>query len=171
MKNVLMRFRYIYIALLLFVSCGTFQKKIDALKKCEVSLKDFKIKDYQAFGPNPGINFIVYISIFNPNDFQVSIYHFDMNIGKMVDKEEIRIANVHTPGTLKIDGMDYGVLEIEMKTDPGLAKNLGKTIKSIIADLLMKKNPVFAIDGDIKLDSVFGKIDIPVKFTQEAILQ
>ncbi|NCN10816.1 MAG: LEA type 2 family protein [Leptospira sp.] len=151
-------------------------KNVEDLKKCEIDFNSISVKNYQTsglFSLTPKLALDTEVSFYNPNESEVKIYSFDLDIsllnegredklGKILSEQEI---TVPSKTTIQIP------LKINSEFDERLDAKLLRIALKLLGDLKDSKETEFLIKGNVKYRTLFGNIDIPVNEIQKAKLR
>ncbi|TGM37673.1 hypothetical protein EHQ92_04585 [Leptospira biflexa] len=143
------------------------KKNLDSLKACKFDLVDVRVelKPNPSFPLIPLLDLYPQISVINPNPTKVSIYEFDLDIelvtkngkeyiGKLQNQSPVEVEpNSETLVVLKLVPEQKGSILPKLLS---LANHLGEAAKK-------GESAEFEIYGTVQVDSVFGKLPLPVR--------
>ncbi|TGM76241.1 hypothetical protein EHR04_11925 [Leptospira levettii] len=167
-RNVVKQFEICFFISLVFINCISDTKKnLESLKACKFDLVDVRVelKPNPSFPLLPLLDLYPQISVTNPNPTKVNIYEFDLDIelvtnqgkeyfGKLQNQTPVEVEpNSETLVVLKLVPEQKGSLIPKLLL---LAKQLGEAAKK-------GEEAEFEIYGTVQIDSVFGKLPVPVR--------
>lgn len=163
-----MGFAIIAICFLSQVSCFYSAKKnAERIKNCQISFVSLSIKRLPSKGAGlfPNLQISPIIEIKNPNQEEVEIYEFDLDLFVIANQERERLGKVKNSEPQLIAGGETRqfALAIEMDEEEGLDVKIITIGLRLIASASRGEESEFEINGNVYIDSGIGKVPLPVK--------
>ncbi|MCB1191200.1 MAG: hypothetical protein KDK90_12220 [Leptospiraceae bacterium] len=158
----------ILLSLLSFSHCNPFQKKIDALKKCEVNLKTLEVTKFRMMllPPVPKMEFLANLEVINTNDIEVTIEKFDFNVSEISSTNELlKLAYTKSEIKHKLKPHETKIIPVTLITVLEQNKENGfvKLLKELVKSMLNKGEMNLLLEGKIEFDTILGNFNVPIK--------
>ena len=151
-------------------------QNVESLKKCEIDFNSISVKNYQTsglFSLAPKLAFDTEVSFHNPNNSEVKIYSFDLDISLLHEGKEDKLGKILSENEIVVP--EKTTIQIPLKINSEFDERLDSKLLRIglklLGDLKDNKETEFLIQGNVKYSTLFGNIDIPVKEIQKAKLR
>lgn len=168
----------IFAILLISFSSSCFwnaKKNLDNLKKCKFELIDLIIRTEPNLGFSliPKVSITPVVSITNPNDEDVEIYKFNLDIFLVTGNEKQKIGTVTNSEMLVIQKLSSSEINLQLDLDQknGIDAKFISLILQLIQSASRGTESVILIQGEMLLNSSFGSISLPISETQKLKLQ
>lgn len=143
------------------------KKNLESLKACKFDLVDVRIdlKPNPNFPIIPLVDLYPQVSVQNPNDTKVSIYQFDLEIQLITanGKEYIGKLQNETPLEVEPKSESLVVLKLVPEQKQSILPKLLLLARQLSEAAKRGEEAEFEIYGTVEVDSVFGKLPIPVR--------
>ncbi|MCU0825548.1 MAG: LEA type 2 family protein [Leptospira sp.] len=154
-------------SLVTFSHCVSDAKKnIDRLKKCKITLSDVELNLVK--NPNfplfPKLEIFPIVTIKNPNPESVQVYEFDLGVTLILPDSEEYLGKVKNGSPILVQAESETDVKLSLELDESKnspAKLLQLGLRTIAASESGKDTEI-QINGSVLLDSVLGKIPVPV---------
>lgn len=164
-------FLFFQIQLLLFFgfqNCISDTKKnLESLKACKFDLVDVRVdlKPNPNFPLIPLLDLYPQISVMNPNPTKVSLYQFDLDIELITTqgKEYIGKLQNQSPVEVEPNSETTVVLKLVPEQKTSILPKLLVLAKKLNEAAQRGEDAEFEIYGTVLVDSMFGKIPLPVR--------
>lgn len=143
------------------------KKNLESLKACKFDLVDVRVdlKPNPNFPIIPLVDLYPQVSVTNPNDTKVSIYKFDLEIQFITPKGKEYIGKLQNETPLEVAPNSESMVVLKLIPEQKqsiLPKLLG--LARQLADAARRgEDAEFEIYGTVEVDSVLGKLPIPVR--------
>jgi len=167
-RNVVKQFEICFFISLVFINCISDTKKnLESLKACKFDLVDVRVelKPNPSFPLLPLLDLYPQISVTNPNPTKVNIYEFDLDIELVTNqgKEYIGKLQNQTPVEVEPNSETLVVLKLVPEQKGSLIPKLLLLAKQLGEAAKKGEEAEFEIYGTVQIDSVFGKLPVPVR--------
>ncbi|MCW7496106.1 LEA type 2 family protein [Leptospira levettii] len=167
-RNVVKQFEICFFISLVFINCISDTKKnLESLKACKFDLVDVRVelKSNPSFPLLPLLDLYPQISVTNPNPTKVNIYEFDLDIELVTNqgKEYIGKLQNQTPVEVEPNSETLVVLKLVPEQKGSLIPKLLLLAKQLGEAAKKGEEAEFEIYGTVQIDSVFGKLPVPVR--------
>ncbi|BDA77228.1 hypothetical protein LPTSP3_g01580 [Leptospira kobayashii] len=161
---------------LFFQSCVSQAKQnLDRLKKCEFQLVNVLVSltPGQRFSLIPKFTITPIIEIKNPNEEDVTIYQFDLNLSLLGEGEEEKLGRVKNsePKTVAKHSSITLPLTLDLEQKDGFENKILSVAMRLLNEAGAGKDAEFLIEGNVTFDTGFGKIPLPVSERQNIKLK
>ncbi len=151
-----------------FLCCNPFQKKIEALKKCEVNLKTLEITKFRMLllPPVPKMEFLANLEVINTNDIEVTIEKFDFNVSEISSTNELlNLAYTKSDAKHKLKPHETKIIPLTLTTVLEKNKENGfvKLLKELVKSMLNKGEMNLLFEGKVEFDTILGNFNVPIK--------
>jgi hypothetical protein len=151
------------------------KKNLDNLKKCQFELENLLVRTE----PNKDFPFIPkvvitpIVSIINPNDEDVEIYKFNLNLSLVTPNGNQAIGNIINEEHKLIpkNGSLSVPLALGIDQKNGIDSKLISLLLQLVSAAARGQEAEIYISGDLQLHSSLGTISLPVSETQKIKLQ
>ncbi|MCW7507519.1 LEA type 2 family protein [Leptospira levettii] len=167
-RNVVKQFGICFFISLVFINCISDTKKnLESLKACKFDLVDVRVelKPNPSFPLLPLLDLYPQVSVTNPNPTKVNIYEFDLDIELVTNqgKEYIGKLQNQTPVEVEPNSETLVVLKLVPEQKGSLIPKLLLLAKQLGEAAKKGEEAEFEIYGTVQIDSVFGKLPVPVR--------
>ncbi|TGM69410.1 hypothetical protein EHQ96_07700 [Leptospira levettii] len=167
-RNVVKQFEICFFISLVFINCISDTKKnLESLKACKFDLVDVRVelKPNPSFPLLPLLDLYPQVSVTNPNPTKVNIYEFDLDIELVTNqgKEYIGKLQNQTPVEVEPNSETLVVLKLVPEQKGSLIPKLLLLAKQLGEAAKKGEEAEFEIYGTVQIDSVFGKLPVPVR--------
>ncbi|MCG6147454.1 LEA type 2 family protein [Leptospira levettii] len=167
-RNVVKQFEICFFISLVFINCISDTKKnLESLKACKFDLVDVRVelKPNPSFPLLPLLDLYPQVSVTNPNPTKVNIYEFDLDIELVTNqgKEYIGKLQNQTPVEVEPNSETLVVLKLVPEQKGSLLPKLLLLAKQLGEAAKKGEEAEFEIYGTVQIDSVFGKLPVPVR--------
>ncbi|PJZ38437.1 hypothetical protein CH354_04240 [Leptospira levettii] len=167
-RNVVKQFGICFFISLVFINCISDTKKnLESLKACKFDLVDVRVelKPNPSFPLLPLLDLYPQVSVTNPNPTKVNIYEFDLDIELVTNqgKEYIGKLQNQTPVEVEPNSETLVVLKLVPEQKGSLLPKLLLLAKQLGEAAKKGEEAEFEIYGTVQIDSVFGKLPVPVR--------
>ncbi len=142
------------------------KKNIDRLKNCKITLSDVELNLIKnpIFPLFPKLEIFPIVTIKNPNPESVHVYEFDLGVTLVLPDSEEYLGKVKNGSPILVPAESETDVRLSLDLDESKnspAKLLQLGLRTIAASESGKDTEI-RINGTVLLDSVFGKIPVPV---------
>ncbi|MCW7505528.1 LEA type 2 family protein [Leptospira paudalimensis] len=167
-RNFVKQFGIYFFGSLVLINCISDTKKnLESLKACKFDLVDVRVelKPNPSFPLIPLLDLYPQVSVTNPNPTKVSIYEFDLDIELVTNqgKEYIGKLQNQTPVEVEPNSETLVVLKLVPEQNGSLLPKLLLLAKQLGEAAKKGEEAEFEIYGTVQIDSVFGKLPVPVR--------
>ncbi|TGL65305.1 LEA type 2 family protein [Leptospira jelokensis] len=167
-RNYLLLLSIQCISILGFSHCVSGAKQnLESLKACKFDLVDVRVelKPNPSFPLIPLLDLYPQVSVANPNSTKVNIYQFDLEIELVTAKGKEYIGKLTNSSPIEVEPNQESVVELKLVPEQKgsilpkllvLAETLGTAARK-------GEEAEFEIYGTVHVDTVFGKLPIPVR--------
>ncbi|WP_210415761.1 LEA type 2 family protein [Leptospira bouyouniensis] len=167
-RNLISTFGICLLVTFVFSNCISDTKKnLDSLKACKFDLVDVRVdlKPNPSFPLIPLLDLYPQISVTNPNPTKVNIYQFDLDIELVTSQGKEYIGKLQNESPVEVEPNSETLVVLKLVPEQKgsilpkllmLAKQLGEAARK-------GGEAEFEIYGTVQVDSVFGKLPIPVR--------
>ncbi|MBM9548398.1 LEA type 2 family protein [Leptospira sp. 201903074] len=161
-------FSFAFVSFFTFTHCLSDTKKnLESLKACKFDLVDVRIdlKPNPNFPLIPLVDLYPEISVENPNNTKVNIYKFDLEIQLITANGKEYIGKLQNETPLEVDPNSTStvVLKLIPEQKQSILPKLLLLAKQLSETARRGEDAEFEIYGTVEIDSVFGKVPIPVR--------
>jgi hypothetical protein len=142
------------------------KKNLDNLKKCQFNVVNLLVRTE----PNrlnlfiPKVILTPIVTVTNPNEEDVEIYKFNLNIALMTSKGEQPIGKVTNEDPIRIP--KNSTIEFPLALDIDQSKGIDTKFISLVLQLVSAaakgEEAEIVVQGDLQIHSSFGTIPLPV---------
>ncbi|MCP5498630.1 MAG: LEA type 2 family protein [Leptospiraceae bacterium] len=168
MKN---KFILIFWIFIMSFCSNPIEKKMQELKKCEITLQDIRVVNYKILliPPVPKIKFKADVEVYNTNEIPVTIERFQFQIlKKSKKKDEIMLANVVSAEETLIPALERKLITLDLETalEENKKSDIVFFIKEFLKSWLVDREIELIFDGSVEFNTILGKMNIPIRETK-----
>ncbi|WP_411824090.1 hypothetical protein [Leptospira sp. 'Mane'] len=151
------------------------KQNLDRLKKCEFQLVNVLVSltPGQRFSLIPKFTITPIIDIKNPNEEDVTIYEFDLNLSLIGEQGEEKLGRVKNlvPKTIAKNSSITLPLTLDLEQKEGFENKILSIAMRLLNEASAGKDAEFLIEGNVTFDTGLGKIPLPVSERQNIKLK
>ncbi|TGL48175.1 hypothetical protein EHQ59_15800 [Leptospira kemamanensis] len=143
------------------------KQNLESLKACKFDLVDVRVelKPNPSFPLIPLLDLYPQVSVTNPNSTKVSIYQFDLEIELLTAQGKEYIGKLQNLNPVEVEPNSEALVVLKLVPEQKgsilpkllvLAEKLGTAARK-------GEEAEFEIYGTVQIDSVFGKLPLPVR--------
>jgi len=172
----ILRFSIVIYFILILNSCFSgIKKNIDNLKNCEINIVNLIVstEPKQNFSFVPKILIIPIVSVKNPNEEDVEIYEFNLDLA-LVTKDGDQpigvVINEEKKVIPKFETLEFPLI-LDMDQKNGIDAKLISILLQLFAAAMRGESAEVFIKGDVLVGSSLGSISVPISERKKVKLQ
>lgn len=167
-RNLISTFAICLLVIIGFSNCISDTKKnLESLKACHFDLVDVRVelKPNPSFPLIPLLDLYPKLSVSNPNSTKVNIYQFDLEIELLTAQGKEYIGKLQNLSPVEVEPNQESIVELKLVPEQkgSILPKLLVLAEKLSTAARKGEEAEFEIYGTVHVDSMFGKLPIPVR--------